>query len=108
MKTMKPFLFHGPQANTSNYLPLHASNNHPYGPPKPSLADDDLPYDDEPHAEDSVKCFSCKGWFPASSCVINHGDYGEAIPVCETCADGKFWTKPDGNHTDPWEYGEQP
>ena len=47
MRTMKPFLFHGPQANTSNYLFPHA-NNHPYGAPDPTLADDELPYDDEP------------------------------------------------------------
>jgi hypothetical protein len=110
MKNMKPFLFHGLQANTGNYL--QGSNNFPYGAPKPSLADDELPYGDEPAKrcpeEDGVKCFSCKGWFPASSCVVNHGDYGEVIPVCETCADGRFWPKPDGNNTDPWEYGEQP
>ena len=89
--------------NTSNHLPMHASNNHPYGAP-PKLEDNEMDYGDE----DVAKCFSCKGWFPASSCVVNHGDYGEAIPVCETCADGKFWPKPDGNNTDPWEYGEQP
>ena len=82
---------------------MHAANNFPYGAP-PKLEDNEMDYGDE----DVTKCFSCKGWFPASSCVVNHGDYGEEIPVCETCADGKFWPKPDGNNTDPWEYGEQP
>ena len=104
--------FHSLTDNTSNHLPMHASNNHPYGPPPLTPADDDLPFGDETvkacAEEDGVKCFSCKGWFPASSCVVNHGDYGEVIPVCETCADGRFWPKPDGNNTDPWEYGEQP
>jgi len=109
--------FHAPTDNTNNYLPMHAANNFPYGAP-PVLENNVMEYneptwDDVPekftnHDDHAAKCFSCKGWFPVSSCVINHGDYGEAIPVCETCADGKFWPKPDGNNTDPWEYGEQP
>ena len=109
--------FHALTDNTNNYLPMHAANNFPYGAP-PVLENNVMEYneptwDDVPenltnHDDHAVKCFSCKGWFPVSSCVINHGDYGEAIPVCETCADGKFWPKPDGNNTDPWEYGEQP
>ena len=109
--------FHALTDNTNNYLPMHAANNFPYGAP-PVLENNVMEYneptwDDVPekltnHDDHAAKCFSCKGWFPVSSCVINHGDYGEAIPVCETCADGKFWPKPDGNNTDPWEYGEQP
>ena len=92
MRTMKPFLFHGPQANTSNYLFPHA-NNHPYGAPDPTLADDELPYGDEPAKrcpeEDGVKCYSCGGYFPESSCVANTLDEGESVPVCESCAEGR-------------------
>ena len=100
---MNSMRFHALTDNTANYL--KGANNFPYGPP-PKLEDNEMNYN-EP-TEDVAKCFSCKGWFPVSSCVVNHGDYGEEIPVCETCADGKFWPKPDGNNTDPWEYGEQP
>ena len=39
------FRFHGLYDNTSNVL--QGSNNFPYGAPKPSLADDDLPFGDE-------------------------------------------------------------
>ena len=91
MRTTKPFLFHGPQANTGNYL--QGSNNFPYGAPKPSLADDELPYGDEPAKqcaeEDGVKCYSCGGYFPESSCVANTLDEGERVPVCESCAEGR-------------------
>jgi len=44
----KPFRWHSPTFSTSQVLPLHAANNHPYGAPDPTLADDELPYDDEP------------------------------------------------------------
>ena len=40
------YRFHGPQANTSNYLFPHANDN-PYGAPDSSLADDDLPFEFE-------------------------------------------------------------
>jgi len=39
--------FHPLTANTSKYLPMHASNNHPYGPPPLTPADDDLPFEFE-------------------------------------------------------------
>ena len=39
--------FHPLTANTSKHLPMHASNNHPYGPPPPPPADDDLPFEFE-------------------------------------------------------------
>ena len=47
MRTMKPFRFHDPYDNTSKYFKGYA-NNFPYGAPDPSLADDELPYGDEP------------------------------------------------------------
>ena len=85
------FQFHSPTDNTDRYLP--GSNNHPYGPPKLSLADDDLPYGDEPAKacaeEDGVKCYCCGGYFPESSCVANTLDEGERVPVCENCAEGR-------------------
>ena len=88
---MKPFRFHSLTDNPDRYL--QGSNNHPYGPPKPSLANDDLPYGDEPAKacaeEDGVKCYSCGGYFPQSSCVANTLDEGESVPVCETCAEGR-------------------
>ncbi len=90
MRTMKPFLFHGPQANTSNYL--QGSNNFPYGAPDPMVGDD-LPFGDETvkacDDETGVKCYSCGGYFPESSCVANTLDEGESVPVCETCAEGR-------------------
>ena len=85
--------FHDLTANTSNYLPMHASNNHPYGPPPLTPADDDLPFGDETvkacAEEDGGKCYSCGGYFPQSSCVANTLDEGESVPVCETCAKGR-------------------
>ena len=92
MKTMKPFRFHSLTDNTSNYF-KGVANNFPYGAPKPSLADDDLPYGDEPAKacaeEDGGKCYSCGGYFPESSCIANTLDEGERVPVCETCAEGR-------------------
>jgi len=85
--------FHSLTDNTSNHLPMHASNNHPYGPPPLTPADDDLPFGDETvkacAEEDGVKCYSCGGYFPESSCVANTLDEGERVPVCETCAEGR-------------------
>ena len=46
MRTMKPFRFHGPQANTSNYF-RGVANDFPYGTPDPSLDDDGLPFEFE-------------------------------------------------------------
>ena len=89
----KPFRWHSPTFSTSQVLPLHAANNNPYGQPEPSLADDDLPYGDEPTKpcaeEDGVKCYSCGGYFPESSCIANTLDEGERVPVCESCAEGR-------------------
>ena len=89
----KPFRWHSPTFSTSQVLPLHAANNNPYGQPEPSLADDDLPYGDEPAKpcaeEDGVKCYSCGGYFPESSCIANTLDEGERVPVCESCAEGR-------------------
>jgi hypothetical protein len=39
--------------------------------------------------EEGVKCCSCGGYFPESSCVANTTDEGETVPVCETCAEGR-------------------
>jgi len=110
MKTIKPFLFHGLQANTGNYL--QGSNNYPYGPP-PVLKDNDMDYgeptwDKVPEefiilgdnvsvglsdkvfmAEDVAKCFCCGGWFPLESCLVNHDEEHKAVPVCESCAEGR-------------------
>jgi len=44
---MTDMRFHPLTANTSKYLPMHASNNHPYGAPPLTPADDDLPFGDE-------------------------------------------------------------
>ena len=82
----------GCAANTGNYFAGHA-NDHPYGPPSLTLADDDLPFGDETvkacAEEDGGKCYSCGGYFPASSCVANTLDEGERVPVCENCAEGR-------------------
>ena len=91
MRTMKPFRFHDPYDNTSKYFKGYA-NNFPYGAPDPSLAEDELPYGDEPTkacVEDGVKCYSCGGYFPESSCVANTLDEGQTVPVCETCTEGR-------------------
>ena len=88
---MTDMRFHSPTDNTSNVL--QGSNNFPYGAPDPSLADDELPYGDDPAKacaeEDGVKCYSCGGYFPESSCVANTTDEGASVPVCETCAEGR-------------------
>ena len=85
--------FHALTDNTANLNMWGAPNNHPYGAPDPTLADDDLPYGDEPAKqcaeEDGVKCYSCGGYFPESSCVANTLDEGERVPVCESCAEGR-------------------
>jgi hypothetical protein len=85
--------FHAKTDNTANYL--QGANNFPYGAP-PKLEDNEISFtwDDVPtHAtrddDDTAKCFSCGGWFPVTSCVINHVDDGSPVPVCETCADGR-------------------
>ena len=44
--------------------------------------------------EDTAKCYSCRGWFPVSSCVLNTEDDGSAVPVCETCAQGRVGINP--------------
>jgi len=40
-------------------------------------------------AEDVAKCFCCGGWFPLESCVVNHDEEHKAVPVCESCAEGR-------------------
>ena len=88
---MTDMSFHSPTDNTDRYL--QGSNNFPYGAPKPSLADDSLPFGDETVTacddETGVKCYSCGGYFPESSCVANTTDEGQTVPVCETCAEGR-------------------
>ena len=49
------------------------------------VADKFMNFDD-----DACKCFSCGGWFPRDSCVINHDEEYKAVPVCETCAEGRI------------------
>ena len=39
--------------------------------------------------DDTAKCFCCSGWFPVDSCVVNHDEEHKAVPVCETCAEGR-------------------
>tara|TARA_Y100000817_G_scaffold606_1_gene498 strand:+ start:365 stop:673 length:309 start_codon:yes stop_codon:yes gene_type:complete len=91
--------FHALNSNTSHYLWPHA-NNHPYGTP-PALEDNEMDYseptwDDVPDKfinfdDDACKCFSCSGWFPTEDCVINHDEEYKGVPVCDTCAEGKFF-----------------
>ena len=87
---MTDMRFHGLFDNTGNVL--QGSNNFPYGAPDPMVGDD-LPFGDEPAKacaeEDGVKCYSCGGYFPESSCVANTTDEGQTVPVCETCAEGR-------------------
>ena len=90
--------FHALTDNTSNYL--QGSNNFPYGAP-PKLEDNEMDYGEVGWAdvpekfinlgtdEEAAKCFSCGGWFPWDSCVINHDEEHKAVPVCETCASGR-------------------
>ena len=90
--------FHSLTDNTNNYLPPSKANNYSYGVPK-KLDNDEIPFtfddvDQDSLDEEKCKCFSCSGWFPVSSCVINHTDEGKGVPVCETCCDGRF--RPSG------------
>ncbi len=92
--------FHALTDNTSYYL--KGANNYPYGKP-PQFEDDDIPmswdgdigWADVPEkfinldTDDTAKCFSCGGWFPLDSCTVNHDEEHKAVPVCETCADGR-------------------
>ena len=50
---------------------------------------DDVPTQAMRDDDDTAKCYSCNGWFPVSSCVLNTEDDGTAVPVCERCASGK-------------------
>ena len=50
---------------------------------------DDVPTQAMHDDDDTAKCYSCNGWFPVSSCVLNTEDDGTAVPVCERCASGK-------------------
>ena len=92
MNTTKPFRWHPKSFNTSHVLPIHAANNNPYGQPDP-IEGDDLPFGDETikacDDETGVKCYSCGGYFPESSCVANMLDEGILVAVCETCAEGR-------------------
>ena len=92
MNTTTPFRWYSLTFSTSKVLPLHAANNNPYGQPAP-MEGDDLPFGDETVTacddETGVKCYSCGGYFPESSCVANTLDEGESVPVCETCAEGR-------------------
>ena len=58
-----------------------------------NLSQNDLPFGDERaeacEEEYGVKCFSCGGYFPESSCVANTLDEGQTVPVCEACAEGR-------------------
>tara|TARA_B100001964_G_scaffold227425_1_gene277342 strand:- start:136 stop:453 length:318 start_codon:yes stop_codon:yes gene_type:complete len=102
--------FHSLTDNTSRYFV--AANNFPYGAP-PKMEDNEMDYgeptwDKVPEefiilgdnvsvglsdqvfmAEDVAKCFSCGGWYPLESCVLNYDETHKAVPVCESCADGK-------------------
>ena len=39
--------------------------------------------------DDSAKCYCCRGWFQLESSVVNHDEEHKAVPVCETCAEGR-------------------
>ncbi len=51
---------------------------------------DDVPDKFMNFDDDACKCFSCRGWFPIEDCVINHDEEYKAVPVCETCAEGRI------------------
>tara|TARA_R110001599_G_scaffold154792_1_gene340416 strand:- start:565 stop:870 length:306 start_codon:yes stop_codon:yes gene_type:complete len=98
--TITKMRFHDSTDNTGNYL--KGANNYPYSkPPKlgndyiPMSWEDDIGWDDVPEKfikldiDDAAKCFCCSGWFPLDSCVVNHDEEHKAVPVCETCADGR-------------------
>ena len=90
--------FHTLTDNTGNFLRC-APNNYPYGTP-PKLEGNEMDYseptwDDVPDKfmnfeDDACKCFSCGGWFPTEDCVINHDEEYKGVPVCDTCAEGRF------------------
>ena len=92
--------FHALTDNTGNLGMWGAPNNYPYGAP-PKLEDNvmdygELTWDDVPdkfinHDDDACKCFSCSGWFPTEDCVINHDEEYKGVPVCDTCAEGRFF-----------------
>ena len=51
---------------------------------------DDVPATFTNFDDDACKCFSCRGWFPIEDCVINHDEEHKAVPVCNTCAEGRI------------------
>ncbi len=60
-------------------------------------------------AEDVAKCFCCGGWFPLESCVVNHDEEHKAVPVCETCAEGRVGERPPSlGRSPPFLKGESP
>jgi hypothetical protein len=62
---------------------------------KKDMAKNNIGWDDVPDKfikldiDDTAKCFCCGGWFPLESCVVNHDEEHKAVPVCETCAEGR-------------------
>ena len=55
-----------------------------------ALTWDDIPDKFMNFDDDACKCFSCGAWFPWDSCVVNHDEEHKAVPVCETCAEGRI------------------
>ena len=51
---------------------------------------DDVPDKFMNFDDDACKCFSCGGWFPWDSCVVNHDEEHKGVPVCDTCAEGRI------------------
>ena len=68
--------FHAPNSNTSHYLWPHA-NNHPYGAP--------------PVLEDNVMDYGELTWDDVPDKFINHDEEHKGVPVCDTCAEGRFF-----------------
>ena len=52
------YRFHGPQANTSNYLGPKCNNN-AYGAPEPSLEGDEIPFEWEGEKKDDLGVDNC-------------------------------------------------
>ncbi len=50
---------------------------------------DDVPEKFTNFDDDACKCFSCGGWWDMDDCVLNHDEEHKAVPVCNTCAEGR-------------------
>jgi hypothetical protein len=62
--------FHALTDNTSNYLPMHASNNFPYGAP-PKLEDNEMDYGEPTQPSESQPSESQPSESPPSSSPLS-------------------------------------